>query len=82
MKTADFNAPPFCFLIKKKVMKEVTKSFGFFSYKMSFFLLVSAFFDKYALPLLKRNVNTTNTFIFPLKLDGKLNTLLFKFFAL
>ena len=39
-------------------MREVTKSFGLFSYKVPFFLLVSVFFDKYALPLLKRNMNT------------------------
>ena len=45
-------------------MREVTKSFilqlwlFFFSYKVPFFLVVSAFFDKYAL-LLMKNVNTT-----------------------
>ena len=46
VKTADFNAKSFCFLIKKNVMREETKSFGAFSYKVPFFLLVSAFFDK------------------------------------
>ena len=60
MKTADFNGLTFFFLIKKIIiMRKVTKSFGFFSYKVPFFLVVSAFFDKYALPLLKRNVNTS-----------------------
>ena len=40
-----------------------TATLALFSYKVSFFLVISAFFHKYALPLLKRNVNTNLYFM-------------------
>ena len=61
LKIADFNTTLFCFLIKK-IMREVTiiyiATVGLFSFKVPFFFVVSAFFDKYAMPFLKRNVYT------------------------
>ena len=53
MKTADFNALRFCFLIKKNNNERGDQIFW------PFFLVVSAFFYKYAQSLLKRNVNPT-----------------------
>ena len=64
MKAADFNSRPFCFLLKKSNERRDQifhiATLAFFSYKVPFSLVVNAFFDKYALPFLKRNVNTND----------------------